>query len=120
MSDPVERMMAKLHGKLKDSGSTLPSGSGAESTGNASPTTLGPPAVPLEWIPPAPGARGYRSKCGCYSISSVTIGRVELWSVWKLIPKASWFVELPVRPRNEAEARAAAQRDSERRNGDPA
>lgn len=127
MSDPVERMMAKLHNKLKDSGSTLPSGSGAESdhaiSTCVSPIYSGPPAVrdvpretiKLEWLTPAHGARGYRSKCGRYSISSVTIGRVELWSVWKLIPKASWFAEMPVRPRNEAEARAYAQRDSEKR-----
>jgi hypothetical protein len=74
-----------------------------------------PPPKLLDWLDPEPGKRGYYSACKRYSVCDVTIGRVTYWECWKLAKGGAWFTQLAVGLRSDAEARAAAQKDSESR-----
>lgn len=67
----------------------------------------------LEWLAAEPGKNGYYSICRRYSICWVTMSGVTSWEAWKLAGGSAWFRQLEVGRRSEAEARAAAQRDSE-------
>jgi hypothetical protein len=67
----------------------------------------------LEWLPLALGDRGFRSKCGKYSVCSIGDGHVT-WEAWKLAPGGPWFAPLQHGLPSEEAAMAVAQADSER------
>jgi hypothetical protein len=70
-------------------------------------------SVTLEWHDKRTDERGYRSKCGRYSVSSIGDGPSESWEAWKLAPGGPWFAQIAVGLRTEQAAQDVCELNSQ-------
>lgn len=68
----------------------------------------------LEWNDKRTEDRGYRSKCGKYSVCSITIDGHERWEAWKMVPGGAWFRPIAINLASETAAREQCEMESAR------